>query len=130
MANEIAIVKDNWLELYGGDRQMPVPFQREIFLQECQVAGTMHVDDILIKTQAVAVGTALRLKREPKNEYDELAISVETAEGEHIGYVPKSCNPPYARLMDAGKLLSAKVSHKKLEGHWLDLKIEITMKDI
>ena len=32
--------------------------------------------------------------------------------------------------MDAGKLLVAKVSHKKPEGHWLDLKIEITMNDI
>ena len=130
MANEVAIIKDNWMELYNGKKDLPVPYQQEIFLQECHVAGTMHVDDILIKTQSLNVGSVLRLKREPKNEYDGLAISVETAEGVHIGYVPKRYNQAYARLMDAGKLLVAKLSHKELEDHWLNLRIEIIMKDI
>lgn len=130
MANEIAIIKENWLELASGKKDMPVPFQQEIFLQECHVAGTMHVDDILIKTQGLSVGSALVLKREPSNPYDELAISVETSEGERVGYIPKKYNQAYARLMDAGKLLVGKVSHKELEDHWLNLRLEIIMKDI
>lgn len=130
MANELAIVTDNWLQLAHTDGALPVPFQQEIFLQECHVAGTMHVDDILIKTQALGVGSSLILKREPKNEYDDLAISVCNCDGEHIGYIPKKYNQPYARLMDAGKLLIGKVSHKGLEDHWLNLRIEIIMKDI
>lgn len=130
MSSELAIIKDNWLELVDGKKELPVPFQQEIFLQECHVAGTMHVDDILVKTQSLEVGSALRLKREPGNPYDALAISVETAAGDHVGYVPKKYNQAYARLMDAGKLLVGKVTHKELEDHWLNLRISIIMKDI
>lgn len=130
MSNELAVIKDNWLELTDGKKELPVPFQQEIFLQECHVAGMMHVDDILIKTQSLEVGSALRLKREPDNPYDHLAILVETTTGEHIGYVPKKYNQAYARLMDAGKLLVGKVVHKELENHWLNLRISIIMKDI
>ena len=46
------------------------------------------------------------------NGYDELAIRVETAAGERIGWVPKKHNDVLARLMDAGKLLVAKVTYK------------------
>ena len=34
-----------------------------------------------------------------------------------------------ARLMDAGKSLSAKVTGKELMGHWLDVSISIDMKE-
>jgi len=130
MANELATIKENWLELSEKFKNMPMPFEHDIFLQECHVAGTMHVDDILVKTQGVDVGVPLVLKREPKNEYDELAIAVETASGDRIGYVPRKYNQVYARLMDAGKLLTAKVAHKELEDHWLNLRMEIYLKDI
>ncbi len=130
MANEEAIVKDNWPDLANRLKDLPVPFHQDILLQECHVAGTMHIDDILIKAKDVAVGTALVLKREPKNEHDELAILVETADGEKLGYVPRKHNPILARLMDAGKLLTAKVVHKELEDHWLNIRIAIDMKDI
>lgn len=130
MANEITTIKENWPDLSNRLKDLPVPFQQDIFLQECHVAGTMHIDDILIKTKDVAVGTALVLKREPANEHDELAILVETADGEKLGYVPRKHNPILARLMDAGKLLTAKVVHKELEDHWLNIRISIDMKDI
>jgi hypothetical protein len=89
----------------------------------------MHVDDVLYKTKSVDVGAPLVLKREPANGYDELAIRVETAAGERIGWVPKKHNDVLARLMDAGKLLVAKVVHKELEDHWLKMRIEIFLKD-
>ena len=130
MVNEITIVKDNWPDLANRLKDLPVPFQQDIFLQECHVAGTMHIDDILIKAKDVDVGTALVLKREPKNEHDELAILVETVGGEKLGYVPRKHNPILARLMDAGKLLTAKVVHKELEDHWLNIRIAIDMKDL
>ena len=129
MANELAVVKDNWLELVN-DTTLPKPFQQEIFLQECHVAGTMHVEDILVKTAGIDTGSVLTLRRDPKNVHDELAISVVTADGEHVGWVPKKYNQPYARLMDAGKLLVAKVAHKEVEDDWLNMRIEIYMKDI
>ena len=130
MANDIAIVKDNWLDLADRLKDMPMPFQRDISLLECHVARTMHIDDILVKTKGVDDGTALVLKREPENENDNLAILVETVGGDKLGYVPQRHNPVLARLMDAGKLLAAKVVRKELEGHWLNICIEIYMKDV
>lgn len=129
MANELAIIGENWLELGGGNK-LPVPFAQEIFLQDCHVAGMMHVDDILVKTASLSQGSQLVMKRDPANAYDELAIALETAAGERVGWIPRKYNRPYARLMDAGKLLVAKVTHKELENHWLNLRIGIYLKDI
>ena len=130
MANDIAIVKDNWLDIADRLKNMPMPFQRDIFLLECHVAGAMHIDDILVKTKDIDVGTVLALKREPENGNDGLAILVKTVGGEKLGYVPRKHNPILARLMDAGKLLTTKVVHKELEDHWLNIRIEIYMKDV
>lgn len=130
MGNELAIAADNWLTLTASEQELPVPFAHEIFLQECHVAGILHVDDILIKTEEIRVGSPLQLRREPTNEYDAAAIAVVTAKGDHIGWVPKRHNPVLARLMDAGKLLVAKVASKELNYHWLNLRMGIYLKDI
>ncbi len=124
------IFDTNLLDVRHSVGAVPMPCEREIFLKECHVAGTVHVDDVLCKTESVGIGSALALKREPANDYDELAIRVETAAGERIGWVPKKHNDVLARLMDAGKLLVAKVTHKELEDHWLNIRIEIFMKDV
>ena len=125
----VSITDQNWLDVRTSTQTVPMPFQHEVLLKECHVAGTMHVDVILCKTQTLGVGSPLVLKREPKNEHDELAIRVETLAGERIGWVPRKYNDILARLMDAGKLLVAKVSQKELEDHWLDLRIGIYLKD-
>ena len=130
MAGELVISDRNWLDVRQSVGSVPMPFECEIFLKECHVAGTFHVDDVLYKTKSVGIGSALVLKREPANDYDDLAIRVETAAGERIGWVPKKHNDVLARLMDAGKLLVAKVTHKELEDHWLNIRIEIFMKDV
>ena len=129
MAGELVISDRNWLDVRNSASSVPMPFSHEVFLKECHVAGTMHVDDVLYKTKSVDVGAQLVLKREPANGYDDLAIRVETAAGERIGWVPKKHNDVLARLMDAGKLLFAKVVHKELEDHWLNMRIEIFLKD-
>ena len=77
----------------------------------------------------MGVGSPLVLKREPNNENDGQAIRVETPTGDRIGWVPRKYNDILARLMDAGKLLVAKVSQKELEDHWLNLRIGIYLKD-
>ena len=130
MAGDLVISDRNWLDVRGTVGSVPMPFECEVFLKECHVAGTMHVDDVLFKTKSVDVGSPLVLKREPANDYDELAIRVETAAGERVGWVPKKHNDVLARLMDAGKLLVAKVAHKELEDHWLNMRIKIFLKDV
>lgn len=131
MAGELTITSANWLDFRTSTGAVPMPFQQEIFLDDVSVAGTMHVDDITAKCEKVKVGDELALKREPYNQYDERAIRVETTEGVKLGYVPRRRNPVYSHLMDAGKLLVAKLKEKNLDdGCYVDLKIGIYMKDI
>ena len=63
--------------------------------------------------------------REPENEHDPQAIRIETLEKEKIGYVPRQDNVVFSRLMDAGKVLFAKVVEKEMRGKWLKIKIKI-----
>jgi hypothetical protein len=129
MAGELVISDRNWLDVRNSASSVPMPFSHEVFLKECHVAGTMHVDDVLYKTKSVDVGAQLVLKREPANGYDELAIRVETAAGERIGWVPKKHNDVLARLMDAGKMLAAKIKEIEKKGSFTKIAIGIYLVD-
>lgn len=129
MANELAVVEENWLDLAGKFKDLPMPFERTVFLTECHLAGTAEIDDMLVKTRNVETGTPLVMKRMPTDAQDARAIAALTAAGDIVGYVPRRYAAVFARLMDAGKLLSAKVTEKSLENHWLDLAVSIDMKE-
>ena len=130
MANELAVVEENWLDLAGKFKDLPMPFERTVFLTECHLAGTAEIDDMLVKTRNVETGTPLVMKRMPTDAQDARAIAALTAAGDIVGYVPRRYAAVFARLMDAGKLLSAKVTEKSLENHWLDLAVSIDMKEV
>ena len=129
MANELAIIEDNWLTIAGKPDKMPVPFQQTVFLTECHVASTEEIDDMLVKAKDVEPGTRLVLRRKAKDAADERAVAVRKRDGTLLGYLPRRHSAVMARLMDAGKLLSAKAVEKRIEGHWLDLTIAIEMKE-
>ena len=107
-----------------------MPFTKEIFLLNCNVAGTTHQKDIEARTAEVQPGTILDFRREPENKYDGDAIMVLNQKGERIGFVPRKDNPILAKLMDAGKLLYGKVTEKEMEGSWLRITMEIFMRDL
>ena len=130
MANELATVEENWLELAGKYKDLPMPFEKTVFLTECHLAGTAEIDDMLVKTQDVKQGSPIVLKRTAADAQDEQAVAALTVGGALVGYVPRRYAAVMARLMDAGKALSAKVTEKTLEGHWLDLAISIDMKEV
>ena len=130
MANELAIIKKNWLRLADHIKEVPAPFEQTIFLAECSLSGTLEIDDMLVKTQNVEAGAELVLKRSAAEVQDERAVAVHTKGGVLLGYVPRRHVAVMARLMDAGKNLSAKVVGKELEGHWLDIRISIEMKEV
>ncbi|MBQ3290496.1 MAG: HIRAN domain-containing protein [Kiritimatiellae bacterium] len=130
MANELATVEENWLELADKFKDLPMPFEKTVFLTECHLAGTAEIDDMLVRTKEVKKGTQLVLKRAAADVQDERAVAALTAGGVLVGYVPRRYAAVMARLMDAGKALSAKVTEKKLEGHWLDLTAAIDMKEV
>ena len=124
------------VEKWGGLKQLfdkggaPMPFVREIFLIDCRIAGTTHVEGIDDKTAAVGKGTLLTFLREKDNEYDDLAILILNEKGEKIGYVPKAKNEVLARLMDAGKLVFGRVEEKEKIDDWVKIAIKVYMRDI
>lgn len=104
---------------------LPKPFERDIYLFDTYVAGTTHVEEIENISSYIKDGDKLVFYREPENEHDPQAIRVETLKKDKIGYVPRQDNIIFSRLMDAGKILFAKVIDKEIRGKWLKIKIKI-----
>jgi len=106
-----------------------MPFAREIMLVEAHVAGTSYRE--LRETEpTLHPGALLVLRREPDNPHDPLAILVVSEAGACLGYVPRAKNEALARLMDAGKLLFARLETKAWHGDWLRLEIRIFLRDV
>lgn len=71
---------------------------------EFRVASRRHLDD----PAPLSIGDEVRLTREPTNDYDPRATIVDRS-GRHAGYVPRPYVPMFARLLDAGVEVEAKV---------------------
>ncbi|MDR0486127.1 MAG: HIRAN domain-containing protein [Elusimicrobiota bacterium] len=131
--NEIVESKTSQLVklINNKDKQidMPKPFERDIFLFETYAAGTGYVENIEEIETSLKIDDKLSFFREPKNPHDSKAIVIKNAAGAKIGYVPKSDNEIFARLMDAGKLLFARVKSKELNGNWLNLEIKVYLRE-
>lgn len=113
---------------FGKDGAL-MPFAREIMLVECHIAGTSHVALRDIEP-ALSPGSLLALKREPANPHDALAIMIFAETGDRLGYVPRARNEALARLMDAGKLLFARLETKEWHGDWLKIGVRIFLRDM
>ena len=55
-------------------------------------------------------GDPVVLRREPDNSFDRRAVSVWTADGERLGYVPRIENKALANMMDGGLRVEAHVA--------------------
>ena len=109
----------------GSGLDLPKPFERDIYLFDTYVAGTTHIEGIENIGESLKDDDRLVFYREPENEHDPQAIRIETLGKEKIGYVPHKDNVVFSRLMDAGKVLFAKVLEKEMRGKWLKIKIKI-----
>lgn len=107
----------------------PIPFAKEIYLYDTRIAGTSYIKNIDEIVRKLKVGDKLTLLREINNKYDEFAIIIKTKDNEKIGYFPQIQNIVFSRLMDAGKLLSAKIDQIDKKNNWYDIKIKIYMLD-
>lgn len=76
------------------------------------------------------INDRLEFFRQADNSSDTKAIEIRTAENIKIGYVPKQDNIVFSRLMDAGKLLYAKITNKEYYGTWVKIYIEIYLHEI
>lgn len=111
----------------GGLGEVLKPLNREIYLFDTYIAGTTYLKDKSV-LDTIESGDRLILKRED-NRYDGNAILVLNSEGKKLGYVPERDNIVFARLMDAGKLLSARIKKVDDKGSFKKVKIEIYLID-
>lgn len=109
----------------NGELVLPKPFEKDIFLFDTYIAGTTHIEGIEELEPHLNVDDKLDFFREPDNHYDKEAIMIKTINGVKIGYVPRQDNVIFARLMDAGKLLFGRISHKEKKGKWVKIKIKV-----
>ncbi len=111
--------------LVAGGKAFPAPQRiRETFLLGCHVAGTSHLDLRNVEP-SLQPGHFFRLRREPGNACDNLAILVLDRRGRKLGYIPMVENPVLARLLDAGDRLVARLDAKEWRGSWLKLDVSV-----
>ena len=103
------------------------PLIREIHLFDSYIAGTTHLDDKSV-LDMIKPGDKLTLQRED-NKFDSNAILIFSPDGRKVGYVPEKDNLIFARLMDAGKMLSAQIIGIEIKGTFHRIGIGIYLVD-
>lgn len=104
------------------------PLVKEIHLFDTFVAGTMNLKDQKVLAD-LAVGQSLLLERET-NKYDENEVVILKMNRVKIGHIPRQDNLIFARLMDAGKLLRAKINSVDINPDLSKISIGIFLVDV
>ena len=128
--NELTVTNPNELVIAGENNQIGdliKPLIREIHLFDSYIAGTTHLNDKSILDE-IKVGDKLSLQRED-NKFDSNAILVISSDNRKVGYIPEKDNIIFARLMDAGKMLSAQISSIDIKGTFHKISIGIYLVD-
>ena len=113
----------------GNGLALGKPFERDIFLLETQIAGTSHVKGFSDLEPLLQEGDKVDLFREPDNKVDKHAVLIHDKDGNKLGYLPQKDNLIISRLMDGGKLIYGKIAWKKQRGTWMQVGVEVWMKD-
>jgi len=130
MGNELSKKEKDLVSLVQGNElgDLIKPMIREIHLFDSFVAGTTHLEDKSV-LENVKVGDMLSMQRED-NKFDSNAILILNADKKKLGYVPEKDNVVFARLMDAGKLLKAKVGKIEQKGSFTQISVGIFLVDL
>ncbi|MCS6935434.1 MAG: HIRAN domain-containing protein [Chitinophagales bacterium] len=128
MCNELVPVSSGMLQWLGqGGSAITSPFNRQITVLHTVVAGTSYRDIHRVEDELYP-GIELSMVREPDNEQDGFAVKI-LLHDYHIGYLPRTKNEVIARLMDAGKSFTARVTDFEWEGAWARIEVEVLMND-
>lgn len=129
MGTEIDVKKDGVVSIIDNNALGDIikPLVNEIHLFDSYVAGTTHLADTSVLDE-IKVGDSLTLMRED-NKFDSNAIIIFTDDKKKVGYVPEKDNVVFARLMDAGKLLKAKITRIEKKGSFTQISIGIYLVD-
>jgi len=129
MKNELTKAKANQIALLDqkGLSDVIKPLSKEIHLFDSFVSGVLNIKDPVIFKE-LKEGQKLILQRED-SKFDSNAINIYTENKIKIGYVPEKDNVVFARLMDAGKLLIAKINDVQFKGKMPVISIGIYLVD-
>ena len=129
MAEELSIKQDGIVSLTENHDlgSLIKPLTKEIHLFDSFVAGTTHLSDKSVLDE-IEIGDKLTLRRED-NKFDSNAIVILTESKKKLGYVPEKDNVIFARLMDAGKLLIARIAKIEKRGSFTQISIGIYLID-
>ena len=130
MADEITVKQTGAImETLGkqGLGEMLKPLIREIHLFDSFVAGTTHLQDMSVLDE-IQIGDKLSLMRE-NNRFDDNAIMLITENKKKLGYIPEKDNQIFARLLDAGKMLVARITKITKRGSFFQISIGIFLVD-
>lgn len=130
MANELTKKEETMVSLIQGNGLGDIikPLIKEIHLFDSYIAGTTHLEDKSV-LEHVKIGDMLNLQRE-NNKFDSNAIIILNDEKKKMGYVPEKDNIIFARLMDAGKLLKAKITKIDQKGSFKQISVGIYLVDL
>ena len=129
MSNNLVVNKNDLIQAIEDKSVGDIikPLVNEIHLFDTFIAGTTHLEDQSVLDE-VAEGDKLSLRRED-NKFDSKAILILNQGGSKLGYIPEKDNLIFSRLMDAGKLLIAKVSDIQMHGSFHKIRIGIYLVD-
>ena len=129
MANELTKKEETMVSLVQGNELGDIikPLIKEIHLFDSYIAGTTHLEDNSVLDQ-IKIGEMLTLQRE-NNKFDSNAIVILNNEKKKLGYMPEKDNIIFARLMDAGKLIKAKITKIDQKGTFKMISVGIYLVD-
>lgn len=129
-ANKLTIKQESIAALSqnGGLNAAIKPLTKEIFLFDTFAAGTSYLDDKSVLDE-LQIGDTVIIRRED-NKYDERACLLLAPNGKKLGYIPQADNIIFSRLLDAGKLLSAKITKiEQVDDYYTRVNIAIYLID-
>lgn len=128
MSNDLKVKDDNSLQTIisnKGVTELIKPLVKEIYLFETRISRTNNIDINVYKN--LNINDELSLIREI-NKFNENSILILDVAANKLGYIPEEDTIIFSRLMDAGKLLLARVSSIDFRGYY-SIKIKIFLKD-
>ena len=130
MSDELSVVNSGLMNLVkdSGIDDVIKPLTKEIHLFDAFVSGTSRLKDASVLDN-ISIGGKLKMRRED-NKFDSNAIVFLDHDNNKIGYVPEKDNVVFARLLDAGKLLSATVTGIERKGSFTKISVSIFLVDI
>lgn len=126
MMGNIEIKKEGALQIAKklGTQAAIKPLEKEVFLKNCFVRDVMMNRKKLFKLK---IGDSLHLIREPQ-PFDELIVGVFSGDV-RLGELAEADEEVIARLLDAGKKITAKVKNIVIIPEYSSLEISVTMID-